>query len=152
MKKEDLEKFLRTFRESIPSVPQESPDKDKSSRSLPIISSAAVGGLAYLIGPEAFNIPRDGLLDEGVGVSVALFTYFASRLVAPRLCSSKKEQKHVEAWNIARGAGGGAAAGFSAAIGLHILADVALTGGLVTATAAVAALGVWGFNRLNRVK
>lgn len=119
------------------------------------IAAAAVGGLTYLIGPELLDISSDGKMDEGLSGAVALATYFISGLVAPKLCSTKKEQKDIERWNVLRGAGVGASTGFGIAVGLTSLKffiDIAATGGIIVTLSALGGGGILVYNRLNRIK
>lgn len=122
----------------------------KGARTPALTLSTVAGTAAYLVAPEALDISRSGSLDEATAASVALFTYFTSRMVAPHLCSTKREQKHIEAWNVARGGVAGVLA--AVPIAIKIATDIFTTGGILTGLGAAGAAGVWIYNRLNRVK
>lgn len=149
MRDHDPQEFLASGRNLPPALSSEPRVSDRSP-AVAIVAAAVTGALAYGIAPEALGVARDGNLDEIAAAAVAACTYFASRLVAPHLCSSKKEQQQVQRWNIIKGGGAGATAAIP--IALKVATDVATTGGVVTIMAILGGGAVWVYNRINQVK
>jgi hypothetical protein len=148
---EDTNLFAKSRSEQIPSIPTaaDGPVNSSSSR---IISAGVVGGLTYLIAPNILGIPTQGIIDEEIAASAAVFTYFVSGLRAPKFCAAKPEQQSVEKLNILKGTGSGVAAGFGAAATLKILADIVYTGGLMTISGILAGGGAALYNQVNKTK
>jgi hypothetical protein len=146
-----VDDFIHASDGEIPSLPANNGGTPTRKVVPSAIAGAAAGVLTYVGAPQIIDIPTQGIQDEALATSVGLFTFFVSSLVAPRLCSTKREQKNIEKMNVAAGVGSGAMAGAGLAIGLHTL-DVLTTGGIITALALVTGGSALLYNKFRKVK